>query len=125
MDTDRMGVVHNSNYFRFFERARCEAMRRIGIAYRDIEASGVMMPVVEQYAKYFSSACYDDELIVRVSVEKMPCAKMRFDYKVLKNENGKEKTLCQGYNVLAFIDQTTSRPKACPEWITKKLHEIL
>lgn len=125
VDTDKMGVVHNSNYFRFFERARCETMRQLGINYKDVEAYGVRMPVIEQYAKYLSSAEYDEILTVRCYIEQLPSVKMRFDYRISKIENGKERILCNGYNVLAFIDIHSGKPVVCPSWITEKLQKVL
>lgn len=125
VDTDKMGVVHNSNYFRFFERARCETMRAIGINYKDVEACGVRMPVIEQYAKYILPAEYDEILTVRCSLERLPTVKMRFDYRISKIENGEEKILCNGYNILAFIDIHSGKPVVCPNWITEKLQKVL
>lgn len=120
-----MGVAHNSNYFRYFERGRCETMRQAGITYKEMENRGIMMPLVEQYAKYLLPAYYDDVLIVRTSIQSLPIAKIRFDYQVLRIENQEEKLLCQGYNVLAFIDVESRRPKACPSWVVEKLKKVL
>lgn len=125
VDTDKMGVVHNSNYFRYFERARCEIMRNIGVNYKDIETAGLIMPVIEQYAKYISPAYYDDLLIVRTTISEFPSVRMRFDYQVLKQQNGAEKLLCQGFNVLAFMKSDSTRPQPCPEWVREKLHKVL
>lgn len=125
VDTDKMGVAHNSNYFRYFERGRCETMRQVGITYKEMENRGIMMPLVEQYAKYLLPAYYDDVLIVRTSIQSLPIAKIRFDYQVLRIENQEEKLLCQGYNVLAFIDVESRRPKACPSWVVEKLKKVL
>ncbi len=125
VDTDKMGVAHNSNYFRYFERGRCETMRQAGITYKEMENRGIMMPLVEQYAKYLLPAYYDDVLIVRTSIQSLPIAKIRFDYQVLRIENQEEKLLCQGYNVLAFIDVESRRPKACPSWVVEKLKKVL
>lgn len=125
VDTDKMGVAHNSNYFRYFERGRCETMRQAGITYKEMENRGIMMPLVEQYAKYLLPAYYDDVLIVRTSIHSLPIAKIRFDYQVLRIENQEEKLLCQGYNVLAFIDVESRRPKACPSWVVEKLKKVL
>lgn len=125
VDTDKMGVVHNSNYFRYFERARCETMRDIDVNYKDIEAAGLIMPVIEQYAKYISPAYYDDLLIVRTTISDFPSVRMRFDYQVLKRQNEVEKLLCQGFNVLAFMKPGGTRPQPCPEWVMEKLHRVL
>ena len=95
VDTDKMGIVHNSNYFRYFEIGRIELMRHLGVSYKTMEDNGVMMPLIEQYAKYLKPAYFDEELI------------------------------CEGYNVLAFINEKTRKPHQCPDWIKEKLKEIL
>jgi acyl-CoA thioester hydrolase len=126
VDTDKMGVVHNSNYFRYFEIGRVELMRHLGVSYKTIEDNGIMMPLIEQYAKYIKPAYFDEELIIRVSLEQMPSVKIRFDYKIIrKNNSDKEEVLCEGYNLLAFISEKTRKPHQCPEWIKEKLQEIL
>lgn len=125
VDTDKMGVVHNSNYFRFFERGRIELMRYLGVSYKDMEDKGIMMPLIEQYAKYLKPAYFDEELIIRTSISKMPTAKIRFDYKVLRKQEGDAEVLCEGYNLLAFIDETSRKPHPCPSWIIEKLSKIL
>jgi acyl-CoA thioester hydrolase len=125
VDTDKMGVVHNSNYFRFFERGRCEIMRSLGISYKEIEDRGLVMPLVEQYAKYHSPAYYDDLLILRTTINEIPKAKIRFEYQVFRKEEQKERLLCQGYNVLAFTDEKTLRPKPCPVYLVEKLEKVL
>ncbi len=126
VDTDKMGVVHNSNYFRFFERGRIELMRYLGVSYKTMEDEGVMMPLIDQYAKYIKPGYFDEELIVRTSLNEVPSVKIRFDYQVLRKiEGGKEEILCEGYNTLAFINEKTRKPHPCPLWIREKLKEIL
>lgn len=125
VDTDKMGVVHNSNYYRFFERGRIELMRYLGVSYKKMEDEGVMMPLVDQYAKYLKPAYFDEELIVRTSINTVPAVKIRFDYQVLREKEGKEEILCEGYNTLAFIDERSRKPHPCPLWIREKLSKIL
>lgn len=125
VDTDKMGIVHNSNYFRYFEIGRIELMRHLGVSYKTMEDNGIMMPLIEQYAKYLKPAYFDEELIIRTSLEQIPMVKIRFDYKVLRKNEGKEEMICEGYNVLAFINEKTRKPHQCPDWIKEKLKEIL
>jgi acyl-CoA thioester hydrolase len=61
-DTDQMGVVYYGNYARFFEVARTEALRSLGIRYADLERAGVMLPVTRMHVKYIRPALYDDLL---------------------------------------------------------------
>lgn len=123
VDTDKMGIVHNSNYFRYFEMGRIELMRHLGVSYKTMEDEGVMMPLIEQYAKYLRPAYFDEELIIRTSLEEIPSVKIKFDYKVLRKKDDEEEVICQGYNLLAFINENTRRPHQCPEWIKEKLKE--
>jgi acyl-CoA thioester hydrolase len=125
VDTDKMGIVHNSNYFRYFEMGQVELMRYIGVSYKTMEDEAIMMPLIEQYAKYLKPAYFDEELIIRTTLQQMPKVKIRFDYKVLRISEGKEEIICEGYNLLAFISEKTRRPFQCPEKIKEKLKEIL
>ncbi len=122
VDTDKMGIMHNSNYFRFFEIGRNELMRNLGLSYKEIEDRGIMMPMVEQGCKYICPAYYDDEIIIRTTVKETPKAKIRFDYELIRLEaEGEERVLSTGYNMLGFIDENSGRPTRCPEWILEKL----
>jgi acyl-CoA thioester hydrolase len=125
VDTDKMGVVHNSNYFRYFEMGRVELMRHLGVSYKAMEEEGIMMPLIEQYAKYIKPAFFDEELIIRTTLEQTPVVKIKFCYKVIRIKEEKEEVLCEGYNLLAFIDEKTRKPHQCPLWIREKLNKIL
>jgi acyl-CoA thioester hydrolase len=65
-DTDQMGYVYYGNYGRFYEIGRVEALRSIDFSYREMEESGMMMPVYENYSRYLQPARYDDELTIKV-----------------------------------------------------------
>ena len=125
-DTDKMGVVHNSVYFLYFEKGRTETMRNLGFPYNQIEQRGVIMPLVDQYCKYISPSYYDDVLTIRTFIDEMPCSKFNFRYEVFrKEENDKTTLIAQGYNSLAFVDIKTNRPIRPPVWMTKILFEKL
>ncbi|MDR1725428.1 MAG: acyl-CoA thioesterase [Bacteroidales bacterium] len=121
VDTDQMGIMHNSRYFLFFEKGRTETMRKLNIGYKTVENSGIMMPLCEQYAHYILPAFYDELLIVRTYIKEKPMARIRFDYEVIRKENNNETIICSGYNILAFVDIKTRKPLRCPAWIRENL----
>ena len=69
-ETDRMSYVYYGNYAIYFEVARVEAMKGIGMSYKELEDSGIIMPVLEYNIKYFKPAFYDDELTIETRIEK-------------------------------------------------------
>lgn len=85
-DVDAMGIVYYANYFVYFEMARAEFLRDIGLPYTQLEQRGVMLPVVEAHCQYKSPARFEDLLIVcsRVSLEKN--IKFRFEYELYRDE---------------------------------------
>ena len=106
-ETDQMGVVWHGNYILYFEVARTEALRACGGSSRDLEAGGVMMPVVSADLRFLKPARYDDLLTIVVRVTEPPGARMTFAYEVL-DEAGE--TLATGHTVLAFLNAQTRRP---------------
>lgn len=112
-DTDQMGVVYHGNYARYFEIGRVEALRSLGITYKDVEKRGVVMPVAELNLKFLRPALYDDLLTVQVDVESLPDRRMVFSGMILRDEE----VLCKSTVVLAFLDAQTKRSMACPEWL--------
>lgn len=112
-DTDQMGVVYHGNYARYFEIGRVEALRSLGITYKDVEKKGVIMPVAELNLKFLRPATYDDLLTVQVDVESLPDRRMVFHGMILREEE----VLCKSTVVLAFLDASTKRSMSCPEWL--------
>lgn len=81
-ETDRMGIVHHSVYPIWYELARTDFIKEIGITYSEMEEMGIMTPLVELGCKYIHPANYEDELTVRVSVSKLTPARIEFSYEV-------------------------------------------
>lgn len=119
--TDQMGVVHHSNYVKFFEAARTEWLRAIGLTYAEMERRGVMMPIVEVNVKYKHPALYDELITVRAIVDEMPMARMVFRYEIT-GEDGRE--VATGSTTLGFIDRETRRPQRAPKWLMEVLENI-
>ncbi|MFC4268839.1 acyl-CoA thioesterase [Polaribacter marinivivus] len=117
-ETDQMGVVYHGNYAQYFELGRTEWLRSLGITYKDMEISGIMLPVISLKCNFIKSALYDDVLTVETKLKKEPLVKIEFDY-VIRNKN--QEILCTGNTVLAFMDMKTNKPIKCPDTLLKKL----
>ncbi|MFA7686444.1 MAG: thioesterase family protein [Moheibacter sp.] len=122
-ETDQMGVVYHGNYATYCEVARVEFFREIGLPYKELESRGVMLPVVELNLKFLRPAYYDELLLIETSIPEIPkSARIRFDY-TIRNENGD--ILTTGHCLLAFVDMETRRPVRCPEYMVKRMNELV
>ena len=94
-DTDQMGVVNNIVYLRWFEMGRAEWIRMRGRTYKDIEKTGLMMPVVEAHLKYREPARYDDLIHIETETDDLRAASVKFKYELKRAFDGA--LLCEGY----------------------------
>ena len=111
-ETDQMGVVYYGNYPRYLELGRVEWLRAIGLTYKEMEAEGIMMPVVSLQIQYKKPALYDELITIRTKLKDLPSTKIEFDYEIL-NEKGE--LLSTANTILVFVDAKTFRPVRCPE----------
>ena len=86
-DTDQMGVVYYANYLRYFEGARAAYWRALGRSYKDLEAWGVALPVVEAHCEYRRPALYEDILGIDVWVSQVRGASLRFAYRIQRGDD--------------------------------------
>jgi acyl-CoA thioester hydrolase len=100
-DTDQMGVVYYGNYLTYFETGRTEFIRALGFSYRDMEAEGITLPVLECSCKYISPVLYDEEISVETSISEVKGLRMRIDYVIRSRESGA--IHATGHTVHAFI----------------------
>jgi acyl-CoA thioester hydrolase len=119
-ETDQMGVVYHANYAQYFEVGRTEWLRQFGVTYKQMEESGIMLPVISLNINYKNSAHYDDLLKVKTRLKKMPMASIEFEYELSGPE---EKLLANGTTVLAFIDMQRKRPTRCPQYLLDQLQD--
>ena len=111
-DTDQMGYMYYGNYARFYEIARTDSLRKLGITYKEIEAAGIMMPVVENTSKFLRPALYDELLTIKTYLKELPAQRAIFDYEIF---NEKEKLINLGQTTLAFVNANNRRPCLAPE----------
>ena len=111
-ETDQMGIVHHSNYIRYFECGRNAMLKEMDMPMEKVEASGVMMAVVAVDAKYKVPAKLGDTLRIVSIIDAPPTAKVVVKTEIY-NQNGQ--LVCTGSVTLGFIDAMTRRPVRCPE----------
>jgi acyl-CoA thioester hydrolase len=115
-ETDRMGVVYYANYFVWFEVARTDWLRDTGWSYREMEAEGVSLPVIEAHCDYRQPSRYDDEIELRTRATLLSPIRIRFDYEVLRSGT----ILTTGHTVHAAVD-STGRPCRLPGRVLEML----
>jgi len=117
-ETDQMGYVYYGNYATYYEVARVESLRRLGLSYKDLEADGIIMPVLENYSKYIAPGRYDELLTVKTVIKKRPVIKIVFNYEIF-NEAGV--LINAGETKLAFINTASGRPCRIPDDMDKAI----
>jgi acyl-CoA thioester hydrolase len=117
-ETDQMGYMYYGNYAEFYEVGRVEMLRSLGLTYSGMEQSGIMMPVLELKCKYLKPALYDEEISVKVIMDKMPGIRIHFRYE-LSNQQGE--LINTGETLLVFINMKTNRPCLPPHDFIDKL----
>lgn len=117
-DTDVMGYVHHSNYARYYETARWELFREIGIPYKELEDLGYMLPVVGMHFKFVKAAKYDDLLTIRTSLKSFDSPRISFVYKIY---NLQEELINKAEVSLVFIDKKTRTICDVPEFINQAI----
>lgn len=107
-----MGVVYHAHYLDYFEAARTEALRAMGLAYKAVEAQGLFMPVIDLALEYKSPAYYDDLLEINTCFDAVPRVRVPIGYEVRRN--GDPTLLVKGHVTLCFFDRARQRPTGAP-----------
>jgi acyl-CoA thioester hydrolase len=100
-ETDRMGLLHHANYLVYFEQARTELLRSLGVAYRDLEDQGYLLVLTRVQVQYRRPAYYDDLLTVRTTVARTTSVKVVHRYEVLRAGE----LLAEGETTLGCVDR--------------------
>ena len=112
-ETDKMGYVYYGRYLEYFEVARTEMIRSLGLPYSRMETEGIMLPVVEAALAYRSPVYYDEEMAIRVSIFEVPQVRLVTWYEVMTDRE--EEPHAIGRVTLAFSDMETRRPCRAPD----------
>ncbi len=119
-ETDQMGIVHHSNYIRYFECGRSDMLVKAGLPIDKIEECGVMLPVISVECRYRKPARMGERIRIVTIIDKVPLAKL-----IIKNEifGPDGSLLCEGKVILGFLDAVTRRPVRCPEALAKVIEK--
>lgn len=117
-DTDQMGFVHHANYVKYLENARWEAFRQMGIAYKDVEEQGILIPVIEMNLQFIKPIYYDDLLKIEMSFHMTCPTKLDVEYCIF---NQADELIHTANTTLAFLKKDSKRPCAIPDFIHNKV----
>lgn len=120
-ETDQMGYLYYGNYALLFEIGRVEAIRSLGISYKELEEKvGVMMPVLFMESRYALPVKYDEEITIRTILKEMPTKMIEFHHEIINED---EKVAHRGIVKLFFVDMKTNRRVSTPNYIADKIAE--
>jgi acyl-CoA thioester hydrolase len=111
-DTDQMKVVYHGKYLEYFELGRSALIRSLGLPYSELENRGILLPVVEAFAKYRRPALYDELLVVEAFVTELPKATLKIEYRIFRDSEAE--LLAEGYTVHSFLNASTGKPIRVP-----------
>ena len=118
-DTDQMQVVYHAKLIEYFEVGRTDAIRSLGITYKEVEAAGIIMPIVRVECNYLRPARYDELLTIRTTLNELPTGhRIEFDQEIYNEEN---KLLCKAKILLYFLDKATNSKQQIPEILSGRL----
>ena len=117
--TDQMGVVYHGHYAQFYEIGRAEWLRKLDYSYKDIEAMGIIMPIVDIHSRFLRPAKYDDLITVKTTLREMPANHKITFYAEIFNEQ--DKLLNTGEVVLYFLNASTMQRCEMPGALKEKL----
>jgi acyl-CoA thioester hydrolase len=118
-DTDQMQVVYHAKLIEYFEVGRTDAIRSLGITYKEVEAAGIIMPIVRVECNYLRPARYDELLTIRTTLNELPTGhRIEFDQEIYNEEN---KLLCKAKILLYFLDKATNTKQEIPEILSGRL----
>lgn len=119
-DTDKMGTVHHSNYAKYYETARWELFRSIGVSYHSVEEAGYMLPVIRMNFRFIKTANYDALLRVKTTLKAIKGVRIWFTYQLYNEQN---ELVNEAETELAFVEKDTWKPCAAPEFVLNAINK--
>ena len=113
-ETDPMKYVYYGNYATYFEVARVELFRTLGMPYDDIEKQGIWLPVSEFSIKYLKPALYDQNLEIHTFIKKVPGVRIDFEYEIY---NDSKEKITEAKTTLFFLDSKKNKIVKCPDFL--------
>ena len=119
-DVDQMGIVYYSRYYEYFEEARTELLESIGLDVTNVEKSGITLPVISSHCEYNKGAKFEQNILVKASIESKPKSKLHIDY-IVFIENEKD-FIVSGYTEHAFVNNNGKAVRA-PKIISDAINQ--
>lgn len=121
-DTDQMGIIHHAKYFEYFEIARTELLRSLGLPYADLESEGYLLPLIDCYAKFIKPIKYDQLIRIETTLENFQGARIHLSYKIFFEDTNE--LLTEGYTRHSWVKKDSLKPTRPPvkflDIVTKK-----
>ena len=121
-DVDQMGIVYYARYYEYFEAARTELLKSLGIRVTVIENEGYLLPVITSHCDYKVGANFEDTLIINTIIKDQPRSRLRIDYEVQRDNS--DELLVSGYTLHAFTDKSGKAVKP-PKQLVETLKQNL
>jgi acyl-CoA thioester hydrolase len=118
-ETDMMGIVYHGNYLPWFEVGRTTLLRECGLPYKELEAQGYHLPVIEVGVKYHRPALYDDALTIVTRLKERPTLRVHLDYEVRRGDE----LLVTGFTTHAFINKA-GEPVRPPANVVERMKQL-
>lgn len=120
-ESDRMGYLHHSVYASYFEISRTEMMRDLGISYKELEDSGILLPVYALNINYRQPAFYDDKLTVKSMLTMLPVVRLIVEYEVFNQD---KQLICTATSTNVFVSASSRKPIRAPETLIQKFNRF-
>ncbi|MGD9555762.1 MAG: acyl-CoA thioesterase [Mangrovibacterium sp.] len=117
-DTDQMGTMHHANYVKYYEAARWELFRSIGISYKSVEDAGYMLPVTRMNFRFLKTTHYDAVLTAKTTLKAVKGARIWFSYKLY---NEQKELINEAETELAFVKKENWKPCHVPDFVRKAI----
>ena len=118
-ETDMMGIVYHGSYLPWFEVGRTTLLKESGLPYRELEAQGFLLPVIELGSKFLKPAYYDDTVTVITQLRERPTLRIRLDYEIRRGEE----LLVTGFTIHAFINKA-GEPVRPPAYFKERMRTL-
>ncbi|MCX8057317.1 MAG: acyl-CoA thioesterase [Ignavibacteria bacterium] len=111
-DTDQMGIIHHAKYFEYFEIARTEFLRSLGLPYAELENEGYLLPLTDCYAKFIKPIKYDELIRIETTFENFSGARIHLSYKIFNDETNE--LLSEGFTKHSWVKKNNLKPTKPP-----------
>lgn len=112
-DTDQMGIIHHAKYFEYFEIARTELLRSLGLPYAELENDGYLLPLIDCYAKFIKPIKYDQLVRVETTLVNSTGVRIHLEYKIYSDESSE--LLAEGFTKHSWVKKSNLKPTRPPQ----------